>query len=636
MVRVPSYATNMAMIDRTMANKAQLDLYSYQTITGLKHYDYAGYGMSASSIVSFEAALGVNVNYMENNKILQTEVDVIETSIKAIDSSISDFKSMLLSFSGVSGETIMPDQTGGELKFTDTDMTVYQDQTITANGVEWTIGGTGANAIAIGTTPQELMENVATAIGGEYNLNTETIEFPLYTINGYSSVLNANGVETGEAHIPTDEQQQMIDELQTFAFATMKLMADTLNTSANGKYLFGGGNETSPPVDFSFDTLEDFQAYYDGLNITYPTSSAATLSDRELTNVETGGLTFDYAGGMSNTATITSANAGGFLQDNVSANAMTSGDLVFNQDTKSITAEVGGTFNTYQSGDIMVIEGTANNNGVYKVSSVSQDGKTIKLEPMEGTNPIADETFDVAANPDTVQFRSTFPEGAMISLDGMGEFGINDQGLQVTGISPDGTELYVKVNPSTFPTGTTNIPDSTRWSMSSEGYYEGGYLESEKYVSETQSITFDITAADPAFEKMFRALAEIAQGNFIDFRPLDEPMIGTKDASTTEQRVNAAFDLIDEAMFDPSNNTDINNADFYSIQSKINSNIIILNAVEDNQTAVKLNLENNISSLKNVNQEEAATKALLATNQLEASYAVMQNAMSVTLLDYLR
>ena len=56
----------------------------------------------------------------------------------------------------------------------------------------------------------------------------------------------------------------------------------------------------------------------------------------------------------------------------------------------------------------------------------------------------------------------------------------------------------------------------------------------------------------------------------------------------------------------------------------------------ENQTTIKANLENNISSLKDVDKTEAATKLLLASQNLEASYAVLQQAMSLSLLDYIK
>ncbi|MFI3241417.1 MAG: hypothetical protein R3Y43_02485 [Alphaproteobacteria bacterium] len=631
MTRIPTYASQMSMINDALATKAALDLYSYQSITGLKAQNYSGYGSSASNIVSLESALSVNNNYMETNKIISTDVNTMGTSLDSISSTLSDFKSMLTSFSGLSLEYINQDQTGGELKLTDDTMSDYNGATITANGTSYTIG----TDIALGSTPQELMENIAAEIPNiTYDETSEMLTFPKYTLDGYSSILNVEGVETGTPSEPTTEQQQMLTEVQNMAFSAMKLLADTLNTSATGSYLFGGGVSTSAPVSFDFSSLDEFQSYYDGLNITYPTSDAAVLANRSLNVNNTGELSISYPDPSDNKATITASNTGGFLTENISANSLTSGNLTFSADKQSITSTVGGTFDTYSEGDLMVIEGTSGNNGVYKVASISTDGKTIKLEPQEGTKAISDEAINTTDNPDVVKFSSTFPLDAIVKLDGMAPK-INTQAVQVTGVSADGTKLYVSVNPATFPEGNTDISFSENWSLSAQSYYQGGTSTTEKYVSESQSVAFDITAADQAFQRMFQALGEIAQGNFLDTRDISQEMNGTINYNNASDRVTSALNLIDLALFDPSSNSTTTNADFYSIQSKVNSNKLVLNNIEETQTAMKLNLENNISNLKEVDKEEAAVKALLASTQLEASYAVMQNAMNVSLLNYL-
>ena len=57
--------------------------------------------------------------------------------------------------------------------------------------------------------------------------------------------------------------------------------------------------------------------------------------------------------------------------------------------------------------------------------------------------------------------------------------------------------------------------------------------------------------------------------------------------------------------------------------------------ISDCKPAFYANLENNVDSLKNVDQTEASIKLLLSVNQLNASYSVLQTAMSTSLLNYL-
>ena len=641
MTRVPTYNSYMNMLSQTMNTKANLDLYNFQALTGLKSPTYSGYGMSASSIVGNEAALGITKNFMENNKILTTEVKAVNTSLEAISKAVNDFKSLLTNFSGMDLEKITPDYTGGEITFGSNE-DVYAGTTLTVNGQVYTFTNNGDNTgnnIDLSTlTPgsdtygadvmnalKEKLQTSDAANFPDFTFDGNKFEFPLYTIDRESSVLDASGVTTGKPHTMNDEQYRNMKELQTMAFTTMTALVDSLNIFANGKYLFGGGVSTQAPIDFPFKTLDEFQSYYDGLNITYPTNSSADLSTYNVGASMTGAIELINNGG--NKGTIKATN-GSFLTPSISANESTTGDLTFNSDKNTIKATQYGAFNTIKPGDSIVISDAGDtHNGAYIVKSVSADGKTITFE--DSTPIRADDTI---ANGGGAQFSKSFPVGAVINMEGF-DNNISPQ-VQVTGISADGTELYVSMDPARWPETSQTIEASSRWKLDSNSYYRGGELISEKRVNDNQSITLDVNANDPVFEQMFRALGMIAQGNLVDTRnPLDG---GTGiDPNETLNRVTKALDLINDALYSGGRNSDLKNPDLYTVQAKMNSNTIILNSVEENLTLVSNNLQTNIDSLKKVDKEEAAVKALLALNQLNASYSVLQAAMSTSLLNYL-
>ncbi len=641
MTRIPTYNSYMNMLSQTMNTKSQLDLYNFQALTGLKSPTYSGYGMSASSIVGNEAALGVTKNFMENNKILTTEVKAINTSLESVSKAINDMKSLLTNFSGMDLEKITPDYTGGEITFGSND-DVYAGQTLTINGQTYTFtdngDNTGNNIDLSGLTPgsdtygTEVMNALKDKLQvtdaenfPDFTFTDNKFEFPYYTVDGESSVLNAAGVKTGEPHTMNDEQYQKMKELQTMAFTTMQTLVDSLNIQANGKYLFGGGVSTQAPVNFPFKTLEEFQSYYDGLNITYPTNSSASLSTYSVDATNTGSIDLINNGG--NKGTI-KANGGSFLTPSISANDKTTGDLTFNSDKNTINATQYGAFNTLKPGDTLVLSDAGDtHNGSYIIKSVSADGKTITFE--DSTPIRADDTI---VNGGGAQFSTSFPVGSVINMEGFGN-NISPQ-VQVTGVSADGTELYVTVDPSRWPAGTQTVAASSSWSLDSNSYYRGGELITNKRVNDNQSITLDVNANDPVFEQMFRALGEIAQGNLVDTR---NPLDGGVDVNPEEtlRRVTEALDLVNDAIYSGGRNSDMKNPDLYTVQAKMNSNTIVLNTVENNLTLVSNNLQTNIDSLKNVSKEEAAVKALLALNQLNASYSVLQAAMSTSLLNYL-
>lgn len=747
MVRVPTYSTYMSLMNGALKNKQLVDQYSFQSITGLKSQTYSGYGMSAYSIVSLEAALTVNNNYMDNNSILQVELNTLSNSLESVQSTINDFKSMLTSFSGSVSDTSTqkdPDKTGGEITFSSDNKADYLRKSITVNGTTYTFAEDGignnidingaasaqdvmdaleaklpanpdfsfngttfsyplytvdntssildANGVTTGTPKTESVALVGNLTpdytGGEINFSSDNVNdylgktltvngvtytfadngdgnnidisgltsaeeimtalqnklpsnpdfkfegtkfsFPLYTINGSSTVLKANGVTTGEPHTMSNDQYQEMKQLQTNAFSSLKLLVDSLNTFVNGKYLFGGGNTSTAPINFPFSSLEDFQSYYDGINIKFPSSAAANLTNMTMDGDKIGDLTIASTGG--NTATLTAGNAGGFLKEGITANDRTTGDLTFDKEKGTIKATQHGAFASLKAGDTIVIggDGAGTNAKAYTVKSVSSDGKTITVDE---STPIM-ESMTVSPT-DNVTFSTSFPVGSVINMEG---FSSNTAPrVQVTGISDDGSTLYVTADPSYLPEegNPQVVAASDKWKLETQSYYQGGTLSSNKMISDNQSLTFNINGQDAVFEQMFRALGQIAQGNLVDMRNPADGIESTINADQAMERVMGSLDLIQNALFNSSAGT-TSNPDMYSVLAKVNSDTVLLNSVTENQTMVKNNLENNISSLKDVDKTEAATKLLLAAENLQASYSVMQTTLNLSILDYLK
>ena len=125
----------------------------------------------------------------------------------------------------------------------------------------------------------------------------------------------------------------------------------------------------------------------------------------------------------------------------------------------------------------------------------------------------------------------------------------------------------------------------------------------------------------------------IAQGNIVDTGNMLDG--DTVDIDRTFDRVEEAMDLIQSSIYSSGVGSTENNADIYTVLAKLNSNTVVLNSVQENHTSVKNNLENSIYNVKNVDQTEAAVMALMAANNLNASYACMQQVMNVSLLNYL-
>ena len=648
MVRVPTYNSYMNLLNRSLSTKAQIDLYSYQATTGLKSPTYSGYGVNAYNIVNIEAALGVTQNFMENNKVLDTELKAMNTAMQSINDSISDFKSMLNSFGASDTDKMNPDQTGGEITFTDNNEATYLGKTITINGIKYTFadnddentnidlsaiqGDSGTEGYA--EKVMELLKDKIDPAGTnkDYIFEENKFSFPLYTINGSSTILSADGVELGDAYAMNQDKASALKDLQNSAFATMLALADSLNTSAGGRYLFGGGNASNAPVNFPFKTLEEFQAYYDGINIKFPDSASAILSNMTFTAEDTGELTISRIEG--NNYNISTEKDGGFLNKVAEGGAQSTGDVTFDADKNTITATEYHVFQSIKPGDTLVVGrgGDGSDDLSLIVKSVSEDGKTITFEDVDG-HTIPESANGTVTNGVGLTFSTSFPVGAVIEMDGMGN-NVAER-VQVVSINTDGS-LNVTADPNHFNADTVTIPSSSKWSLGTSSYYQGGNVDTERLISSNQSIVMNINAGDSAFEKLFRSLGQIAQGNMVDSRDLSQEFDGLVDSNFASDTISNAINLLQSAIDNSGDLNPTSTSSLNGITAKLSSDYVRLNNNTENLTLASTNLENSVGDLKNTDQTEAVVKALMASNNLQASYSILNNLMNLSLVNYLK
>lgn len=638
----------MNLLNRSLSTKAQIDLYSYQATTGLKSPTYSGYGVNAYNIVNIEAALGVTQNFMENNKVLDTELKAMNTAMQSINDSISDFKSMLNSFGASDTDKMNPDQTGGEITFTDNNEATYLGKTITINGIKYTFadnddentnidlsaiqGDSGTEGYA--EKVMELLKDKIDPAGTnkDYIFEENKFSFPLYTINGSSTILSADGVELGDAYAMNQDKASALKDLQNSAFATMLALADSLNTSAGGRYLFGGGNASNAPVNFPFKTLEEFQAYYDGINIKFPDSASAILSNMTFTAEDTGELTISRIEG--NNYNISTEKDGGFLNKVAEGGAQSTGDVTFDADKNTITATEYHAFQSIKPGDTLVVGrgGDGSDDLSLIVKSVSEDGKTITFEDVDG-HTIPESANGTVTNGVGLTFSTSFPVGAVIEMDGMGN-NVAER-VQVVSINTDGS-LNVTADPNHFNADTVTIPSSSKWSLGTSSYYQGGNVDTERLISSNQSIVMNINAGGSAFEKLFRSLGQIAQGNMVDSRDLSQEFDGLVDSNFASDTISNAINLLQSAIDNSGDLNPTSTSSLNGITAKLSSDYVRLSNNTENLTLASTNLENSVGDLKNTDQTEAVVKALMASNNLQASYSILNNLMNLSLVNYLK
>jgi len=248
-----------------------------------------------------------------------------------------------------------------------------------------------------------------------------------------------------------ERDQEAVTLVQSQAQQALLNIQNFLNTDVAGRFIFSGSRVTNEPVEFGVNTLSTFQALYDGVNVTVPTTRDAHLER------------FSYTQDENNKAVefVDPTNFLSFAQD-ADGNAATGGN-------GSITA-TSALFANVAVGATITVADTTSNDGTYTVSSISSDGRTVEVKTTmltdeanalltnigyrDSTSPTeelsidssdyGDLTFDRAANTivaSTADGLTNLAVGARFTVTGTS---LNDGDFTV--ISNDGTTVTVASN----------------------------------------------------------------------------------------------------------------------------------------------------------------------------------------------
>lgn len=447
-------------------------------------------------------------------------------------------------------------------------------------------------------TVKEISDDGSTIIFEE-NVVDETIEVERLT-DGTINIQQSTQVGTITAEKNVGIVIETID-------CPSALTVDTANNTLTGpagtfSELKGGQTVTITDAANNEYTLYVKSVSPDGSKIDISTSTP--VPDTNLTNVP---LVIE-----------THSDIGGFVTSSMKGSALQTGDISFSVNQNTMSATVKGAFSSYKKGDCLIIKGADGNDKMYIVDSVSQDGRTIKFsDETKVTEEMSLINGQPIANGDGITICKTYSVGATVEMGGTN--GAYNGLYTVLGVSDDGKELIVRTED--FPEyGATESFTSANFETST--YYDGGQLSSSYRISETTNVINDVNASSGAFEKVFRALGAIAQGNMLD----------PEDVDSATKRVSEALDLLDEAL---TANSKDKNGDVTSIQYAVISKLDLVKTTIDNQTTLQNSLETYISSLTQVDKTEAAIMLLQAAENLKVSYSVLSTLNQLSLLNYL-
>ncbi len=314
----------------------------------------------------------------------------------------------------------------------------------------------------------------------------------------------------------------------------------------------------------------------------------------------------------------TRSDTRGFITDSLKGSALQTGDIGFYAKDNAMKAAVKGAFSSYKTGDTLVVQGADGNDRMYIVKSVSADGRMVSFDD---STPVAEDMNITNGKQITdgkgITIGKSYPVGATVDLGKTS--GAYNGKYTVTGVSDDGKTLTVKTKD--FPEYGAEETFATA-DVATDSYYNGGYLKTTYRVSETSAFSNDITAASSAFEKLFRAMGEIAQGNLLD---ADNP-------ESAHARVSDALNILDASL---NANSKEKNGDITSIQYSVISKLDLVKTTIESQTASKESLTTYINNMTQVDKTEAVTYLLQAKQDLEVSYSVLSAINRLSLLQYL-
>jgi flagellar hook-associated protein 3 FlgL len=346
-----------------------------------------------------------------------------------------------------------------------------------------------------------------TTMALRFDIASTAIDAAKTSIQDFRSALVTFG--SGGMNDPTQ-----INDIQDWAVRAMKDLQGYLNTTADGRYMFGGTRVTDKPVELGLSTRAAFQATYDGSTVTYPTTRDGHLGDYTITkDVVTGQknwLTFardsggvsqltsssngDFAnvkvgnkitvsGTTSNNGTYTVAsvngttnvitvvtemltdetNVGGtltfpqapptHLDPELTIAPAATGDLTFNRAGNTIVALNGGTLSTLPVGAVFTVSGTASNDGTYTVAT--NDGTTLTIDSKKFTNEggIGSETMAFTSGAGEITFTDNTPAADTI-VGNAGRFSALSAGMRIVVTGSTG-------NNGTYTVGSVNGTGST-------------------------------------------------------------------------------------------------------------------------------------------------------------------------------
>jgi len=433
---------------------------------------------------------------------------------------------------------------------------------------------------------QTRLDSMATAI--------DSLEGRLHSIHNTLVELNIHDLNQP---LSADETST-VREVQEYAFAALQDFAYYLNTQGDGGYMFSGGRTDQKAVDFPYGSLDEFQAAYDGSDITFPTTRTANVPETKLTNDKHGGLTF-AAGPPS---TIQAATATSF--DNIEP----------------------GTLFSLSDGDVTDFKFTVTANdgaGTLTISPALTAAEAINLNANA-----TDATLKAASyyKGDSLEYKHRVGEDRSIELGINAKNPAFEKAFRALGMLAQGGLDTARTTKT--PADTTSLAfDNAAGTVTAT---TGGSLAGLPIGS---TITFPGSANNAG--QTFTIVSNNGTTMTLDPPPTTEAAVATDATTDNLGRINKAMKLLGDALNHDSALTSESSEDIEQVARIVGFNQVTLdNAITEAQTLDSY-LKVQMGKLENIDRLEAAANLQSDSLALEASMASYSRVSKISLLSYL-
>jgi flagellin-like hook-associated protein FlgL len=408
---------------------------------------------------------------------------------------------------------------------------------------------------------------------------------------------------------PLDPRQ--VEDMQQAAFAALKELEGYLNTRVDGRFLFAGSRVTTRPVDVGADSLEQFQARYDGRATQFPETRAALLADFSL---DPGGdwmTVEETATGPSLIRSAVPLFAGLAPGTSVTISGTPAGANDGNFTVKRVIDA-----QTIELATVRFItEPAAALDPPVAATVTAADGGTLAPAATGGLR------FDGATGEMTAAAAGSLAPLAVGSVFHVAGSGSNDGSYEV--LANDGTTVTVSTR-TLADTGGVAVGGR----IAASRYYRGDAVALDQRVDANRAFSFDINGLHPAFDKAIRAMGLIAQGT----------ADGAGGLALQPERIEHAIRLlngaIDATAAGPTGADEAGDT-LADLQSEIGYEQVLIEETSVRHKELAARFEGRIAGIENVDRLEAVARFLDDSRALEVSYQAVARVRQLSLVQFL-